>query len=159
LFGARERILRLLTARLAVDPHAVLDVVLAPRAPFPLDLLELLRRRLDDAPKSYLVRALALRGENAQRRLAVVLRPEVRAPKDWGLAVSALVPVFRDQSLQAALAAPPRADDGRPGARIVEAAADVRGAEPTQEFAALDHDPDMVVFADRALEAAWVANL
>jgi radical SAM superfamily enzyme YgiQ (UPF0313 family) len=153
LFAARRRILSIVTARLAVDPYATLDVVLRPGGPFPLDLLDDLRRAFAEAPASYLSRALALRGEDAQRRIAVVLGPGVKAPRDWGLAAAAEVPVFRDQSFAAAAETPSLHGDGRPGARIVDAPPDDDGAAWSELFAAAD--PEAVVFARRDLEAAW----
>ncbi|HYC76917.1 MAG TPA: hypothetical protein VEI02_04735, partial [Planctomycetota bacterium] len=157
LFAARGAALRAVEARLAVDPYATLDVVLAPRRPFPFDLLDALKRLFDAATPSYQSRSLALRGENAQRRLAVVLRPDVRVPRDWGLAVSDLATVWRDQSFAAALAAAEAHGDGRPGARILD------GPPPSDARAWRDLfercDPDAVAFADRSFEERWIAAL
>src|SRR5207237_4422031 len=97
LFAARDAALRAIDARLAVDPHATLDVVLAPKRQFPLDLLDRLRARLDSAPSSYASRTLAWRGEDLQRRIAVVLRGD--ASPDWLDALREVVPVFRDQRI------------------------------------------------------------
>jgi len=101
LFAVRVAALRAIDARLAVDPHATLDVVLAPRREFPLDLLDRLRARLDSAPSSYASRALGWRCEDLQRRIAVVLRGE--ASPGWIDAVRDLAPVFRDQRMASAL--------------------------------------------------------
>src|SRR5206468_12675278 len=57
---------------------ATLDVVLVARRSFPLDLIDFVRARLDQGPASYLTRTLALRGENLQRRIAVVDRKSTR---------------------------------------------------------------------------------
>jgi hypothetical protein len=149
LFATREGVLRAVDARLAVDPHATLDVVLAPRRQFPLDLLDLLRARLDSAPRSYASRALALRGEDLQRRIAVVLRGEP-AP-DWADAVSRLVPVFRDQRMATALRDAERLGRDLPGARIVGGP---HAAEEIDELARRA-DPEAVCFADRGAEAGW----
>src|SRR5207253_7364241 len=56
-FTRRGEILRAIDARLRLDPYATVDVVICPDAPFPLDLLDLIRGRLRDAPDSYLPRA------------------------------------------------------------------------------------------------------
>ncbi|MFL5443253.1 MAG: B12-binding domain-containing radical SAM protein [Myxococcales bacterium] len=149
LFRSRAAALRAIDARLSVDPHATLDVVLAPRHEFPLDLLELLRGRLDSAPSSYASRALAWRGEDLQRRISVVLRGE--AQPDWVDAVRDVVPVFRDQRAAAALRDVDRLGDDLPGARIV---GDPPPPEVLHELARRA-DPEAICFADRTAEAAW----
>ena len=157
LFAERRRILEIVDARLTVDPYAVLDVVLSPGRAFPLDLLDELRARFATAAPSYLSRVLALRGENAQRRTAIVLAAGVRVPKDWGLAAMAEVPVFRDQTFAEASLRPESHGDGRPGARILDGPPD-DGGRAWQRLADLA-DPDAVVFARRDLEAAWTGIL
>ena len=116
--------------------------------PFPLDLLDAIRARLDDAPSSYVSRALAHRGENLQRRIAVVL-PGAFDP-DWIAAVREKAQVFRDQSAREAVRDAASLGDGLPGARIV-------GPVSEGELVELGRsaDGDFVVFADRALEARW----
>jgi Radical SAM superfamily/B12 binding domain len=148
LFGRRAEILASIEARLRIDPYATLDVVLAPIDPFPLDLLEAIRLKLDAGPQSYASRSLAHRGENAQRRLAVVLRDDF--DPDWVAAIRELAQVFRDQPIRAALRDAARLGDELPGARIV-------GEVSDEEFSALagSADPDLVCFANRDLEAAW----
>src|SRR5207253_4230559 len=120
---------------------------LAPSDPFPLDLLDAVRSRLDAAPQSYFSRALAHRGEDLQRRIAVVLRGEF--DPDWIDAVRARAQVFRDSSAAQALLAADRLGNALPGARIV-------GPVTPAEFDALARgaDADFVAFADRALETA-----
>ncbi len=145
LFAQRAQIAAAVEARLRIDPFATLDVVLAPADPFPLDLLDLLAARFDDAQPSYLSRALAHRGENLQRRIAVVLPHGAGFAPDWIDAVRERAQVFRDQSVSEALrdaellgkalpgdlrARPPRRRRlgrlRRPGARGVLAAAHPR---------------------------------
>ena len=146
LFARRAAILGALDARLRIDPYATLDVVLAPDDPFPLDLIDLIRARLDAAPQSYVSRALAHRGEDLQRRIAVVLRREF--DPDW---IDALrVPVFREQTAVQALRDAERLGAELPGARIVGPADD-----ETVAALARGADADFVAFADRQLEAAW----
>jgi hypothetical protein len=150
LFAQRERALAALDARLALDPYATIDVVLRPSQPFPLDLLDLLRARLDAATPSYASRALALRGEDLQRRLVVVLPREGAFPGEWLEAVRELVPVFRDQSAREAAEHARELGEARLAARILD-------APDAQTFRALmEHaDPAAVSFALRAHEAAW----
>jgi tRNA A37 methylthiotransferase MiaB len=151
LFAQRELALSALEARLSVDPYATLDVVLAPEQPFPLDLLDLLRARLARATPSYASRALALRGEDMQRRVSVVLRADRTYPADWVHALRDEVPVFRDQSAREAAAHADELGDTREGARIVDRQVE-RGLWATLQTA----DSGAVTFADRPLEAAWV---
>jgi hypothetical protein len=153
LFASRDAALRAVDARLAVDPHATLDVVLAPRREFPLDLLERLRARLDSAPSSYASRALAWRGENLKQRIAVVLRGE--ASPGWIEAVRALVPVFRDQRMASALRDAERLGGDLPAARITS------GPPSPDEFRELARraDPEAICFAERDAEAAWQSEV
>jgi len=153
LFASRDAALRAIDARLAIDPHATLDVVLAPRREFPLDLLDRLRARLDSAPSSYAARALLWRGENSQRRISVVLRGE--ASPGWIDAVRSAVPVFRDQRIARAIRDAERLGGDLPAARIIA------GAPSRDEFQELARraDPEAVSFADRASEAAWQRDI
>jgi tRNA A37 methylthiotransferase MiaB len=148
LFERRAEVLSSLDARLALDPYATLDVVLAPQNPFPLDLVELIRKRLDAAPQSYASRALAYRGEDLQRRIAVVLRDDF--DRDWVDALREQAQVFRDQPVRAALRGAARLGDDLPGARIV-------GEVSHEAFDELARtaEPDLVCFADQRLERAW----
>ncbi|HEX4385561.1 MAG TPA: radical SAM protein [Myxococcales bacterium] len=148
LFARRAEVLQAIDARLSIDPFATLDVVLAPADPFPLDLLEAIRAKLDAGPQSYASRSLAHRGENAQRRIAVVLR--YAFDPDWIEAIRDLAQVFRDQPAHAALRDAARLGADLPGARII-------GEVSQEAFAELARlaDPDLVCFADRELEARW----
>jgi hypothetical protein len=155
LFARRELALRALDARLAVDPYAVLDVVLCSEQPFPLDLLDLLRARLDRATPSYASRALALRGEDMQRRIAVVLPVGRRVAPDWVQAVCEHVPVYREQSAREALARAPELGDAEPGARILDA----HVAPDLWRSLVEQADPSAVSFAQREHEQAWVTSV
>jgi hypothetical protein len=149
LFARKDAALRAIESRLAVDPYATIDVVLAPRREFPLDLLDLLRARLRSAQPSYASRTLAWRGEDLQRRVAVSLRGD--ASPGWIDAVRAIVPVFRDQRIAFALRDAERLGGDLPGARIVgppPAAAELRELMSRA-------DPEAVCFADRGLESDW----
>ncbi len=152
LFARRDVAFAAIEARLAVDPYSTLDLVLAPARQFPLDLLDLLRARLEAAPASYASRALSHRGEDLQRRICVVLRGE--ADPGWVDAVRGRVPVFRDQGYRRALADAARLGAGLPCARIT----DLPPEEPFRDLQRLC-DPDSICFADRALERAWQAAM
>jgi len=151
LFARRDRVARAIDARLAVDPYAVLDVVLAPRGPFALNLLDMVRDRLRQAIPSYLSRVLAHRGEDLQRRLVVVLPEETWFPPDYLAALHSEVPVYRDQTWRQALAHAERLGEELPAARVVSAAVDPDAWEALTTRA----DPEAVTFADRRLEGAW----
>ena len=155
LFGQRERALKALELRLAVDPYATLDLVLAPSAPFPLDLIDLLRARLDRATPSYASRALALRGEDLQRRISVVLPASGSFPADFRAALRELVPVFRDQSAREAAEHAAELGVEREGARILDDKIDRALWGELVEHA----DSAAVCFAERAHEAAWVQRV
>ena len=148
LFARRAEIAAAIEKRLRLDPYATLDVVLAPEETFPLDLLDQVRAQLDAGAPSYVSRALAHRGENLQRRIAVVLRR--RFDPDWIEAIREKAQVFREQSIAAALREAEQLGVELPGARVV-------GAAPREELDELARraDADWVTFADRTLEAAW----
>jgi hypothetical protein len=148
LFAGRAAALAAIDARTAIDPYATLDVVLAPRRQFPVDLLEAIRARLDAATASYTSRALAHRGENLQRRLCVVLSGD--PDSDWVEAVRGHARVFRDQRWRQALRDAERLGDDLPCARITD-------VPPGDVLGELKRrcDPDAVCFADRGTERAW----
>jgi hypothetical protein len=148
LFPRRDLLLAAIAARIETDPYATLDVVLAPEAQFPVDLIDAIRGRLEAAPASYASRALAHRGENFQRRLCVVLDGE--ADRDWIEAVRRGARVFRNQSWKRALADAERLGADLPCARVT----DVPPRDAFRELLRLC-DPDALCFADRALEGAW----
>ena len=155
LFGRRELALSALDLRLRLDPYATLDVVLYPAAPFPLDLLDLLRARLASATPSYASRALSLRGEDMQRRLSVVLRASASFPRDWVEALRNEVPVYRDQSAREAAEHAEDLGDLREGARIMDA--EIAG--PLWTKLVEQADPAAVTFAQRSYEAAWAQRI
>lgn len=155
LFARRELALRALDLRLAVDPYAVLDVVLCPEKPFPLDLLDLLRARLDAATPSYASRALAHRGEDLQRRLSVVLRAGRKFDPDWLDALRAEVPVYRDQSAREAASHAQDLGAELTRARIVDAHVD----RSVWAQLVASADPAAVAFAQRQHETAWTRGV
>src|SRR5205085_282210 len=98
---------------------------------------------------SYASRTLAHRGENLQRRLAVVLHGA--ASRGWIEAIRAHAPVFRDQRFVDALCDAERLGSDLPGARIVDRAHSLADL-------ARRADPESVCFADRPTEAEWQAS-
>jgi hypothetical protein len=151
LFARRDRVLRAIDARLALDPYAILDVVLAPRGPFILNLVDLVRARLARAIPSYVSRVLAHRGEDLQRRVVVVLPRDTQLAPDYLAGLRSEAPVYRDQSWRQALAAAERLGEDLPAARIVDVDIDARAWDELRRRA----DPEAVTFADRRLERAW----
>jgi len=116
LFARRAEILRAIDGRLRLDPYAMLDVVLCPQEPFPLDLLDLLRAPLPGRAPSYVSRALAHRGEDLQRRISIVLRhPQ---PRDWVDVVRGRAQVFQERTARDALREAEELGATLPGARI-----------------------------------------
>ena len=154
LFERRAELWAAVDRRLAVDPHATLDIVLCPSEPFPLDLIDSLRQRLAAAPQTYLTRSLAHRGEDAQRRLAVVLPPESSFPPGYLDALRDEVNVFREQSVRTALEHAERLGDDLPGALIGDAAVSDASLEELERRA----DGDAVAFSGRELERRWQAR-
>ncbi|HYZ87985.1 MAG TPA: radical SAM protein [Myxococcales bacterium] len=152
LFAGRRAAFAAIDARIAIDPYATLDVILAPRQQFPIDLLEAIRARLDAAPASYASRALAHRRENFQRRLSVVLSGD--AEPGWIEAVRSHARLFRDQKWQRALRDAARLGSDLPCARVT----DVPPRDALRELWRLC-DPDAVCFADRATERAWQTSI
>ena len=152
-FARRSEIRRSIDARLRIDPFATLDVVLAPRAPFPLDLLDSIRAQLDDATPSYLSRALAHRCENLQRRIALVLPAHGFEP-DFIEAAREKAQVFRDQTAADALEKAEMLGAALPCARVTGEVSEAQFAELSRRA-----DADCVAFADAALEAAWQSRV
>jgi hypothetical protein len=157
LYAARELLAAAIGRRARVDPYATLDVVLAPRASFPLDLIDWLRLRLDGLPASYASRSLAWRGENAQRRIAVVLPRGAALPADYLALLMDRVSLFQDQSLESAARDAERLGNELPAARVIAAPLEV--APETWLDLAQRADPEAVAFAERRLEARWIRTV
>ncbi len=155
LFGRRDVALRALELRLTIDPYATLDVVLRPEAPFPLDLLDMLRARLARATPSYASRAIAHRGEDLQRRISVVLAQGCAFPEDWLTALREIAPVYREQTAQEAAACASELGDSLDSARIL----DSKITPELWKTLVADTDPASVTFAHRAYESAWVRGV
>ena len=155
LFGRRAAAYAALERCFQLEPQGTLDVVLQPRGPFPLDLLDGLRARLQRAPQGYLSRAYAHRGIDAQRRLVVCLPTEKAFDPEWIDAIQQVVPVFRDQTAAQAAATAERLGETLPAARITD-----REVSEAQWQALVQRaDPEAVSFAWRPLEARWTREV
>lgn len=157
LWADRERCAAAIRARLAVDPYSVLDVVLAPTRPFPLDLLARLRDTLREEPFGYACRSGIFRDEERGRRISIVLRRDRSFPEDWIAAIREESPVYREMTLDEAYAAGSRIGTTLPSARIV--AADQRSDEAMLVAMSVLCSPDDIAFADRALERGHVERM
>lgn len=157
LFGHRSAVLAALDRCFEVEPQGTLDVVLRPLTPCPLDLLEVVRAKLARGPQSYLARAYAHRGQDAQRRLVICLPAEHEKTFDsgWIQAAQRLVPVFADQTAAQAARHARRLGDDRPAARIT----DPEVSPDHWRTLVRDADPEAVAFAWRPLEARWTAEV
>lgn len=156
MFGQRATISRVVRERLHVDPHATLDLVLRPSAPFELDLLGYVRALLNGGAQSYLSRSQALRGEDVQRRITIVLPAAFTSP-EWVASVQPLVPVFREQTLAQACRDAALLGVSLPGARVMTFADELDDAD--WKHLVTEADPEAVTFADRRLERRWVEQV
>lgn len=159
LWAKRDLVSRVVEARIAVDPHATLDVVLSPRGPMPLDVVGEVRRVFERAPRTYGSRVFAFRGVDIARRVCAVLRADHAMPVEALHALAAEIPVYRDASLAEAarLAGDGAHEPGEVGLRIID-----RDAGPHRaEWKALREcsSPETVVFADEAAERSWIHDV
>lgn len=154
LWQQREAVTRAIRARIATDPHAILDVVLVPLEPPPLNLIDVVRDALDAAPASFARAWLRHRGgEDAMHRICVLLGAERRWSGDYLDHLLARVAVFQDTDAATALRQAERLGVDRPAARITG------GIEPDDARLLMARaDPDAVAFARRDLERWWVAE-
>lgn len=157
LFSQRDNIRKAIEIRLQQDPYGILDVVLYPEQPFPLNLIDFLKQQLELAVPSYLSRTLAHRGENAQRRLTVVLPQQAKFPKDYLATLASDVFLFQNQTFQQALKNASLLGETLPGARIINTEISWNASE--WEQLKRNADPEMVVFASRVYEQKWLQEV
>lgn len=157
LFEQRKLIGRVLSERMRVDPFCTLDVVLVAREPFPLDLLGEIRRILAAGPEWYLTRQLALRGEDAARRICVLIPRGADLPVEYIETLMAEVPVFREMRLAEAASCGRSLGYSVPSARIVSPLP----SDPDRQLALLLRraDHESVAFASRKLEGSWTNSV
>lgn len=154
LYEKRELILKAIKNRIAVDPYSVLDIALVPKNPFPLDLLEMIKREFEKAPQSYLSRALSHRGENLQRRLVVIIREENHFSRDWISDVLSFADIYEDMSIEKAIKLSSKLGVNRPFARIINDSVEEKDWKALVKKA----DPEAVVFKRRNLEFRWMLD-
>jgi hypothetical protein len=156
LFARRELLVRAVEARIGIDPHARLDVVLVAGQPFPLDIVDRLKATFRAAPRSYLSRSLEHRGEDGQRRVTIVLPRGAAPAPDWIAAAREEADVFAETDFERALAGAARLGDDLPGALVLDQDVEIGGAGWRK---LLDcSDPDAVAWTSRRLEAAWISR-
>jgi len=157
IFSRRSLIKRVIEKRMLVDPYCTLDVVLVAREPFPLDLMDIVRTSLDVGPEWYLTRHLSMRGENAARRICVVIPEDVNLPFEYLESLMGEAPVFKNMTVGDALKYPELLGDEIPAARITGKS--LRPGSERLKILARRADPEAVAFASRALEAWWVSKV
>ena len=158
LWARRSATLEILRCHRDRDPCDVVDLVLRPRGPFPLDLLEsLANERAAWRQNGFAARRQGPGGENGQLRISVSLPENHGFGTEYVEALRQRVAVYEDQTLKVAVAHAAELGVDRPAARVVGK------SEPTdprlwRELAA-DADPEAVVFAERASERRWVQEV
>ena len=157
IFGKRNLARRVIERRMAVDPYCILDVIIVARAPFPLDLLDMVNGTLCKGPEWYMTRHLALRGENAARRVCVLIPEGIVLPDDYVDSLMHDMPVFQDMSYDETLEYAQLLGEEIPGARIV---GDIPEPSDRNLKQLAEHiDVEAVTFASRRHEAWWVGNM
>jgi hypothetical protein len=143
LWADRGNVLAHVRRRIDADPYCVLDVVLKPGRPFPLDLLDLLDgvRPVPD----YTERVSARLGIRGRLRVSVLSDAGI-LPSDWLAAAAAMVPVVLD--LQ---------DPGELPQELANAGVGVRlpGRWDPERLLGEAADPDRIFFRSIPMEAAW----
>jgi len=148
LWAARDNVLAHVRRRLDADPFCVLDLVLVPSAPFPLDLLELLQQvqPADD----YAQRMARYLGTRGRLRVSVLVEDREAAPDDWLATVARAAPVAVDVE----------EPDGLP-LSLLRAGVGVRlpGRRSIGPLARRAVVPDRVFFRESSMEAAWSSEI
>jgi hypothetical protein len=154
LWASRGRLLEVLAARQRLEPCGVIDLVLRPGTPFPMDLLTTLdavRERF--CANGYAARRQGPGRENGQLRVTVSLPRAHGFEPGYLDALGDRVQVFEDQTLSEALAHAVELGHERPAARIV---GDIGSSDPgLWKRLAAEADPEAVAFADRVQELRW----
>jgi hypothetical protein len=144
LWAEREHLVGHVRRRLAADPFCVLDLVLVPGAPFPLDLLDLLEGM--EPVEDYTERMARYLGTRGRLRVSVLVEKPGAVPAGWLTAAAECVPVAVDADGPRALPS-----------RLLRAEVGVRlpGRWKIGPLARRVVVPDRVFFRDSAMEAAW----
>jgi radical SAM superfamily enzyme YgiQ (UPF0313 family) len=157
LFGQRDLIRRAIEARLSVDPHSTLDVVLVAREAFPLDLVDFVKDVLEKGPPTYGTRQLAWRPGNSSRRVCAVLPADAPFDPDHVEHLMAEIPVFRDMTAIEAMERAGDLGETLPGARIL--GSDMLAGSTLLTELSHRTDPESVVFESRRLETWWTNDI
>jgi hypothetical protein len=158
LWASRGRLVELLDARLRLEPYAVVDLILRPTTPFPLDLLDALDRvRARWCANGYAARRQGPGGQNGQFRVAVSVARAHGFGPDYLEALAERVPVYEDQTVNEAAAHAASLGEGRPVARVIgDVGSSDAGAWKQLAAAA---PPEAVAFAERAPELRWMREV
>ena len=153
LWSGRHLLREHVERRRAVDPYCVLDLVLVPASPFPLDLVEWIRDL--EKPFEYTGRVAARFGHDGLLRPSVLIGMDRRQRFDpgWIHEASDLLPVCVDI---------PHPDS--PGVRdLLAMGAGIRILAPEVDLQRLARsmagEPEMVFFSSSLLERLWVSSI
>ncbi|MBI5507988.1 MAG: radical SAM protein [Deltaproteobacteria bacterium] len=157
LWRDRARFDQIRARRQAFDPFAVVDLVLSPKRPFPLDLLDV----LDGVAGRWSMNGYAAHrqgpgGANGQCRVVVQLGRDLGFDDDWLQALGERLPVYLDQSAARAAENASRLGRDLPAARIVDRA--LAADDPAWRTLATTADPEAVTFAALTLERRFTAE-
>jgi hypothetical protein len=156
LFAARHWIQRLIAVRLQTDPYSTHDVVIEVSDYFPIDLIDVIRQALDRAPEHYMTRHLALRGENASRRICAVVPLTTRIAPAFIRELDQEIPVYTDMTLDRAITVGRKLGFSRSRARIT---CTPSIHDPRIQRLRRLADPEGVTFADRTVEHWWTLQV
>jgi hypothetical protein len=150
----QRELIRRLEARLRIDPHAVLDLVLLPGRAFDPTLLDHLRGAMAAAPTTYLERSRPTDGRSRQRRISVVIdrQAESRFPNPWLEQAGRKAEVVRRRTA---------GDLGGigPGERLLVVGEEVSLPELRRAAQRCDLPLGRVHLAEAALEVEWVREV
>ncbi len=144
-WAAREEIRRHVTRRLQADPFCVLDVILEPSRPFPLDLLDMIQAIPSE--EDYSTRTAGVHGRAGRTRPAIHLGDVREFDPRWLTAASACCPVVVDA-----------ADPSELPAELLAAGVGVRLPGTAWDLPSLESrvaDPSLVHFESMLMEKLW----
>jgi hypothetical protein len=145
-WARRDLVLEHVRRRSAADPWCVLDVVIEPGSPFPLDLLDSVRR--SGAAEDYCDRVAEIHGTDGRIRPAILLGSLEGFSGDWLEAAAAACPLAVDVD-----------DPGEVPAGLLERGIGVRLPDAAcRDLGALERSmplPDRVFFRSAGMERLW----
>jgi hypothetical protein len=149
LWAHRGEIARLVERRRAADPYCVLDVILLPGRPFPLDLLDSVRSL--DREVDYGGRVARLHGFDGNLRVSVLVEDWKAFPAEWLEEAAGSCPVVAD--IPAAGELPGELLDADVGFRLPGEGHDLPALAASVPF------EDRVFFRSRLLEKLWTEGI